>query len=303
MGKRRLAVALASVAVLIGGCTSAPGSNDANDPNNNSAKLHQQAQTYLANFDKAVQQAGGLAAFVPVGEVTLFVGEDWGPDLDGNAAKIAFMGGDFTASIALPANTPADGEIRWQDGRVEKTAILSANAAFSQMTAKASECTQCTTALVVTGATLTTVTFDTSRGPAQAPAWEFTLEHTPVKIARLAVASKTITVPEVAWDPNNAPIGMPVHSAQITADDLTLTVNFVGAGAGADKPCGADYTAEAVEGTNGVVVIVYAHASGTPVACTLEGHPRSAQVKLSAPLGNRVVLEVQTGRPVPVTHE
>ena len=69
----------------------------------------------------------------------------------------------------------------------------------------------------------------------------------------------------------------------------------------ADQPCGEDYTAEAVESDLAVVVIVMRHPHVTIGACTAVGAPRTATLKLAAPLGDRTVLEVQQGRPVPVT--
>ena len=300
MSGRRFAIGLVAC-LAVSACTGAASSAGPDDSQNDSARLHQQAQTYLAAFDAAVKAAGGLPSFIPTSDTTLMVGDDWGPTIDGSAAKLALMGGDFSASITLPPETPPDGQIRWPDGTTESTGVLSASAAFDDMAANASTCSDCTSSLVVTSATLTTATFETSRGPAVAPAWEFGLENTPVKIDKLAVATKTIDVPQIDWDPNNPPVGMRIESAQIDATGLKLTADFVGAGNGADKPCGADYTAEAVESDNAVVVIVYVHNNTTPAFCTLEGHPRSAEVTLAKPLGNRAVLEDQTGQPVPVT--
>ena len=67
-----------------------------------------------------------------------------------------------------------------------------------------------------------------------------------------------------------------------------------------DKPCGDDYTAEAVESDLAVVVIVTRHPHATIGACSAVGARRTATATLAAPLGDRVVLDLQTGAPVQV---
>jgi hypothetical protein len=63
--------------------------------------------------------------------------------------------------------------------------------------------------LEVTGAHLTTAPIQTTRGPAKAPAWEFTLKDTAVRVTRAAIASSaTVTVTPPSWDPYNTPSGL-----------------------------------------------------------------------------------------------
>jgi len=79
-----------------------------------------------------------------------------------------------------------------------------------------------------------------------------------------------------------------------------LTVAFVGAPDPGDKPCGEDYTAEAVESDLAVVVIVTRHPNATIGGCSLVGALRTATATLAVPLGDRVVLDLQQGTPVRV---
>ncbi len=81
-----------------------------------------------------------------------------------------------------------------------------------------------------------------------------------------------------------------------------LTVAFVGAPDPGNKPCGEDYTAEAVESDLAVVVIVtrHPHVGLFPQGCSAVGARRTATATLTAQLGDRVVLDVQQGTPVPV---
>ena len=138
-----------------------------------------------------------------------------------------------------------------------------------------------------------------SRGPATVPVWEFTIKGTAVRVTRVAVADRISVVPP-PWDPSNAAEGIAIESAHGTPDARQLTVSFVGAPDRGDRPCGSDYTAEAVESDFAVVVIVIEHRNPTAGACSLVGAERAAEVDLAAPLGDRAVLEVQQGLPVPV---
>jgi hypothetical protein len=261
-----------------------------------SAKLHQQAQADLTRWADAVAAAGGPAAFVPVGELTGQVG-DWEEAVGGNN-KLALMAGLVEAAIGLPTETPPDGELRRPDGSSQTVRLISAAQALSALKSAgaAGPCPDCVP-LQITGARLSSGSVDTSRGPAEAPVWEFTLAGTAVRVTRVAVADPVVVVPP-AWDPNNTPIGLSIDSASGTIGGRQLTVTFVGAPEPADQPCGADYTAEAVESSTAVVVIVTAHENGRPAACLLVGATRTAEVQLSAPLGDRTVLEVTEGRPV-----
>jgi hypothetical protein len=129
------------------------------------------------------------------------------------------------------------------------------------------------------------------------------LAGTKVVVTRIAVAaSDQITVTPPPWDSNDPPVGLSIESATEKVGGKELTVAFTGAQAGADKPCGADYSTEAVESATAVVVIVIEHMN-LPVgaACDLVGYNREATVQLAAPLGDRPVLEVRQGLPVPVT--
>jgi hypothetical protein len=79
----------------------------------------------------------------------------------------------------------------------------------------------------------------------------------------------------------------------VDASGLTLTVTVEGAPNPGDKPCGSDYTAEAVESDTGVVVIVYEHRNTLPAACSAVGAFRAVQVTLAKPLGHRTLIDLQ----------
>jgi hypothetical protein len=290
---RRLGIIVAlALAAGLSGCVSAPSSNG--DP----AKLHQEAQADLARWADSVAAAGGQSGFVPVGELTGFVG-DWG-QADGNNGKLAMMAGLFEATVTLPAETPPDGQLRWPDGSTTTVALISAQLALSELKAEGTApCPECVP-LQITAARLTNGQVQTNRGPAVAPLWEFTLQGTPALITRVAIAAR-VAVVAPTWNPEDRAVGISIQSATGTVGGLTLTVTFTGAPGPASQGCGADYTAEAEESATAVVVIVTEHPHvGLIEACTAVGAFRTAEVKLAAPLGDRAVLEVQQGLPVPV---
>ncbi len=291
LGSRNLGLLAIVGLVAVSGCTSAISSAQVVD-------LHRQAQEALTRWDAAVAAGAGGSGFVLVGESTLFVGNDWGPNIDGGNAKMAMMAGLFVAQSPLPSEAPPDGTIQWSGGATHAVAVISAQQAFTDMKASAeSSCPDCTP-LDVTGARLTTATFQSSRGPAQVPAWEFSLKDTDVKLDQIAVASQVATPPppapnDSAPSVDNPWVGPPVQSATVDASGLTLNLAVVGAESTGDKPCGADYTAEAVESATAVVVIVYEHRNNLPAACSAVGFYRTVAVTLAKPLGARTVLDLQ----------
>ena len=288
--------------LVTAGCSSSsPGSPSAaaapessGDPA--SGRLHEQAQAALGRWAEAVGRAKQQGP-VFVGDLTGQIG-DWEAAV-GDNNKSALMSGDIRTTGSLATQTPPPGEVRWASGETTIVDLLSAAQALDELVMSAgSPCSDCRP-LEAIGAWLTSGTAQTSRGPATAPIWEFSLQGTNVKVTRVAVSGHASVVPP-PWNPNNAPEGISIDSARGTADASQFTVSFLGAPGEIDQPCGADYTAEAVESPLAAVVIVVEHRNPTVTACTSIGAERTAVVDLSAPLGDRVLLEVKEGLPVPL---
>jgi hypothetical protein len=282
-------VAIIAVAPVLAGCLG---------PAEDTAKLRQQAQAALVRWADAVAAAGGQSSVVLVGEGTSQVG-DWEPAV-GDNNKRALMAGLVEADASLPAEAPSDGEVRWRDGTSASVPLISASRAVTAIqSANTEPCGDDCVSLRITASRLTTGPIETRRGPAAAPIWEFTVQGTAVKVTRVAIADPITVVPP-PWDPNDPPVGLAIESASGPRGGRELTVAFVGAPLPGDQACGEDYTAEAVESELAVVVIVTRHPHAAFGACTAVGAPRTTTVELAAPLGERAVLEVQQGLPVPV---
>ena len=270
-------------------------------PSTDLTRIHARAQAELDQWAAAVAAAGGSQSFVPVGDLTGQIG-DWEIGV-GENDKIALMAGAVEAGFPLPTDTPPGALVRWDDGTTWMPPTISAQAALAALQGGhgAPTCPTCSS-LQVTGARFTTARIETSRGPATAPAWEFTLAGTAVKVTRIAVAPAGV----VAIDASSLPsidgwAGPSVELATGHASGLELTVTFTGAPDSGDKPCGADYSGQAIESATAIVVIVTEHPNPSPVGCRLVGARRTASVALAAPLAGRAVLDISQGLPVSVT--
>ncbi len=259
------------------------------------AAAHQRAKEVLSAWAAAVTAAGEHATVTTVGELTGQIG-DW-EEAVGDNDKRALMAGMVASASPLSEQAPPAGEVTWQDGKTTKVPLLSAQEAIVAIeSTTAAPCSDCTM-LLVTAAELTSGPIQTSRGPATAPIWEFTVQGTDVKVTRVAIANPVVVAAPGEGDPQ---LGLAIDSASGSVSGAGLTVAFVGAPDSGDKPCGEDYTAEAVESDLAVVVIVTRHPHVTVGACSAVGARRTATATLAVPLGDRVVLDLQQGIPVPV---
>jgi hypothetical protein len=129
---------------------------------------------------------------------------------------------------------------------------------------------------------LTTVTAAcASPGPARPDAAaRTTLEHQAQ--ADLAAYARAVVHPAVGPTagvdvppPSTGGIGLSVESFTASPVGRTSTVTFVGAPHPASEPCGADYTATAIESSHAVVVVVDEHVAPGDQACSSVGASRT----------------------------
>lgn len=298
--RRGVCAALAlTVAAGLFACGRQPGDGAAGGDD----RLEKQARQALARWDAAVAAGGGKAAFVPVGDLTDQIGT-WEAEV-GADYKVALTTGNVVDKAGLSETPPPPGKIQWTDGVSREVPVISAAQALRAIreSPTSHDCNGCRP-IEITDARLSTRDIATSRGKATVPAWEFTVRGTAVRVTRVAVdPSAAITVTPPSWDPYNAPGGIAIESAVASAGGRELTVVFTGAPKTADKPCGADYTATAIESSNAVVIIIHEKRHAILETCTAIGARRTAVATVATPLAERAVLEVQQGLPVPVTIE
>ncbi|MER7330077.1 MULTISPECIES: hypothetical protein [unclassified Micromonospora] len=263
--------------------------------------------------------------YVPMQDPTVLLGD---PGFTEDT-KLAFLNGWYRDQVALPAEKPADGAIRFPDGTLT-VPLVSAATAYGQLDqgdpppcggrpkgpagpkfpgrpgtggptvepgpdgpVSSTPQTACVP-LTVTAVKLGTAPVRTSRGEAQVPAWLFTVEELSAPVARVAVAPTAVTaVPEPAAPSSPAPQGVVSAQDLRSVDGATLTWRL---GVGS---CDTGITPLVQEHDDVVVVGGVVTTATGPCNAMLKLEPVTATLK--APLGDRTVLDVVTGAPLRLT--
>jgi hypothetical protein len=271
-----------------------------NSPFDSRARIYEQAAAALERWAAAVGENGEPGMIFPYG-MTGQIGS-W-EDRVGDNNKSAHQAGMFVAKNGLSAETPPPGDVEWPDGRSETVDLVSAHQALGNLVEQGNDSCSTCEPLRVTGAQLEMATFWTGRGEARVPVWKFSIEGTRVKVTQVAVADFIRVVPP-PWDPYDTPAGISIESAVGDPEDTELTISFVGAPRSDGQECGLGYIGEAIETEKALVVLVWYDrpSSGEPSGPILMvGAMCTTRVTLAAPLGDRAVLSVREGMPVPVS--
>src|SRR6202521_1055208 len=169
---------------------------------------------------------------------------------------------------------------------------LGAVEAYSELIAAragfASQASQCPTArpFVIKDVRWRVAGFATDRGTMPMSAWLFDISEIDAYLGYSALE------PSAFWGNGVSPQGM--MGGRISADGLTLTLGTVG-GPETPGPGVADLSASAAESSTAVAVAIAPRFHTPPAGegCTLEGHVRTVAVRLSRPLGGRVVIDAK----------
>jgi hypothetical protein len=150
------------------------------------------------------------------------------------------------------------------------------------------------TVLTITGVSLGTVNLRTSRGAATTPAWLFAVRELKGPIARVAVAPAAVASPPVV-PPPSYPAGLVGAEDLARVSGAAMTVRLrVGA-------CDTDIKGLVYEADD--VVVVGGTVTTKPGACTDNLLYKPVPVTLDKPLGDRPVLDAQTGTVLSLTVE
>ena len=302
-GRRAVAAGTILLALAVAGCATevrAPGGSGVPTRTGRAEpldRIHQQAQDALARWADAVRENGG-AAITFTGELTSQIGE-WEPAAETNNAA-ALRSGAVSPAADLPTDRPGKREVKWVDGKKVDAQVLSASAALAALADDGEAACRGCDPLVITDANLATGLVETSTGPAEVPMWVFGVRGSAVRVTRVAV-DKGVTIDPPPWNAADPPVGLSIDEAIGAPDSRTIEVRFTGAVDPGDKPCGADYAAETVESDLAIVVIVKETRNiQAGDECDAVGRTRTVEVRLDGRLGERAVLEVRQGLPVPV---
>ncbi|KMS77375.1 lipoprotein [Streptomyces viridochromogenes] len=205
-----------------------------------------------------------------------------------DADKEAYTSQNFELRGDLPETPAKDARVTWRNGDSLTLPLMRAREAYEQLDRNSSPGPR----LTVTGAKLGETTLATSRGPATVPAWLFTLDGYDTPLKRVALAPSK---------PPKAPIG-PVGDlgndlwelgkvVEVAADGRSATV-LAHHGACDDGP------AVDVLETDGSVVLSGYMVGQKEGPCTAQLLAKKVTVELGRPLGDRILLDAFTGRPV-----
>jgi len=220
--------------------------------------------------------------------------------------KQAMLAGKFVDVNGLSSEIPAPGEIEWPDGSRQAVPLVSAAEAFEDFKAPLNgDCGECVP-LHVVGARLSEGPRDTTRGQVNVPVWEFVLSDEDRALSPLnqpAVRDR-IFLP-------NPPLGCDYYCRSSSyavgePGSSELLVVFYGAYSDGGQPCGADYDIAVMESEIAVVPIIVTTRFTQPppdTYCGEFGRTRELSVHLGSELGERTVLDFDSGWPLMVTRE
>ncbi|MGV9705860.1 hypothetical protein [Streptomyces sp. NPDC003483] len=206
------------------------------------------------------------------------------------ADQRAFTAQNFVLRGTLPAAGHEEGEVRWRSGAPLALPLTSAREAYASVARGGDDGPH----LTVTGARRGTMTVATSRGPATVPAWLFSLEGYGTPLRRAAVAPSALPEPPIgpARNRSEGELAPLLGLVGVAADGRSVTV---AAGHGA---CDGGAVVDVLESRDSVVLS--ARVTGVRKGpCSAELRRQKVTVRSSGRLGDRVLLDAFTGRPVP----
>ncbi|MEV5611204.1 hypothetical protein [Streptomyces sp. NPDC052225] len=212
--------------------------------------------------------------------------------LRGERDQQAYADGKFALKGALPAARPKSGRVTWAGGGTLTRPLRSADASYRAL-ARDRGGADGSYGLTVTGAELGQMKIATSRGPAMVPGWLFTLDGYDTPLKQSAAVASALPRPPIrrAVDVPGLPLD---RLTRISADGRSVTVVALH-GVCDDGPL-VD-----VRETSGSVVLTASVEDDAKDRglCTAQGKLEQVTVELARPVGDRVLLDGITGRPVP----
>ncbi|MEU8470554.1 hypothetical protein AB0F30_22065 [Streptomyces sp. NPDC029006] len=178
----------------------------------------------------------------------------------------------------------------WGSGKTLTRPLIGANQAYQSFALNRSDGRR----LTVTGAKLGTTTIVTSRGKATVPAWLFTLESYDTPLKRIAGTPSKLPRPPIGQARQDSAGGLRnvARLAGTAADGRSITVRAT------HGSCDDGPVVKALE-TDETVVLYASIAGARSGPCAAEMIEQSVKVELRKPLGDRLLLNALTGRPVP----
>jgi hypothetical protein len=210
-----------------------------------------------------------------------------------DADKQAYLVENYVLRGKLPADSDKDGQVKWESGDSLTLPLTGALKAYKAV----DRSSDVGPPLTVTGAKLGEMTLATSRGPATVPAWLFTLEGYDTPLKRVAVSPSKLPRPPIepadqASHMSGAGLTRLEGLFEVAEDGRSVTV-LAGHGSCDDGPA-----VEVLE-TDGSVVLSASVVGTAHGLCDAMMHIKKVTVEVDRALGDRLLLDAFTGRPVP----
>ena len=288
---RRALVLALTTALFAAGCGSGPagdiGTPKPRDQDTSSPTAGRARQVADA-WDGSKSAEAWRRGYYPMGEAA--------PPPDGGfhsaADRRAHQLENYVLDGELPATAPKEGQAKWAGGGSLTRPLMDARQTYAALNRFVESAAP---HLTVTGAKLGEMTIATSRGPATVPAWLFTLEGYDRPLKRVALRPSKLprspiggigAVPttELTWLP---------RLVEVSGDGRTVTV-LANHGSCDDGP-----RVKALETHGSVVLSATMAGMEQDLPCDAAMRFKKVTVELRQPLGDRVLLDAYTGRPVP----
>ncbi|WP_206442406.1 hypothetical protein [Streptomyces boncukensis] len=247
------------------------------------------ARQVAAAWDGSPAAAAWRAGYHPMGDVVQLPRGG----LRSRADEQAYEDRSFVLRVKLPATRPEDGRVAWAGGKTLTRPLEGADESYKAL---ADEHAGERPHLTVTKVKLGEMTVATSRGPAVVPAWMFTLDGYDSPLKRAAVIPSKLPQPPIgrARDVPGPPLH---HLVRIAADGRSVTVVAL------HGVCDDGPAVDVLETRGSVVLSPSVKHRKHEGHCTKQGKLQQVTAKLDRPLGDRVLLDVITGRPIPYKPE
>lgn len=283
----RLTILLTLVPLLAIGLGAASGcgsQEEAAGGSDGTEALAHRARQVAAAWDGSTAAATWRAGYYPMGEEIQLPRGGWRSQVD----KQAYEDQSFVLRGTLPDTERKEGRVTWPRYGSLTRPLRGANEVYKSLagtrgSGKAH--------LVVTRAKLGEMNLATSRGLATVPAWLFTLDGYATPLKRAAAIPSKLPRPPIkpARDIPGYPISRLVRSA---ADGRSVTVIAL------HGVCDGGPEVSVLEASGSIVLSATVKYRKDTGDCTKQAKMQQVAVRLEHPLGDRVLLDAHTGRPI-----
>ncbi|MFI1952940.1 hypothetical protein ACH437_13990 [Streptomyces xinghaiensis] len=266
------------------GAVSGCGNGEASEDGDAEARA-QRARRVAAAWDGSEAATAWRAGFHPMGDVIRLPRGG----LRSTADAQAFRDHRFVLEGKLPAASPKEGRVVWAKGGSLNRPLVGAEEAYKTLSrGRAGGQPH----LTVTGAELGETSVATSRGPAVVPAWLFHLKGYDSPLKQAAVLPSELPRPPIRRA-DGVP-GYPLDRlVEVSGDGRSVTVVAL------HGFCDDGPVVDVLETRGSVVLSAFVKSPEYTGNCTKQAKMQQVTVEPDRPVGDRVLLDAHTGRPVP----